>query len=79
MDKKTAYRAARALECIVELANRGDRMEISEDWGGNSLTVFFKDTHCHIGQPNGNFDTLVAHLCGELEARLTRLATEPSP
>lgn len=53
---------------ILELANAGSPVTISEDWGGGSATVEIGGRgHSHVGVPDGSedqfIDSLHAMLC----------------
>lgn len=65
------------LERIIEMVNtkRDARLIFAQDWGGNTLTVFYGgNDHGHYGSPDGSFSNLV----DELYKGLHRLAEKDS-
>lgn len=67
----TPDRCVAIVEKLLELANKGDKIILEKDWGGNTLTIYFNDDyikHTHVGVPGGNFNILVRDLSGVLSS-----------
>lgn len=63
----TADKCRSIIENILERCNKNPGSHeavigFSDDWGGNSLTVFMDGSHTHVGQPGGTFANLVDSL-----------------
>lgn len=61
-------KAVAVLERIVELCNEKDPRATSgqpvisfgsDAWGGNTLTIFLRESHTHVGIPYGSFEQLI--------------------